>query len=58
MANGGHICCERCTYNPLTLGMCDVLGIATNQFKGRKERDLEGSPVVLFTLCIPLGNCV
>jgi len=38
MANGGHISCQRCTYNRLTLGMCDVLGIATNQFKGEGRK--------------------
>ena len=32
MANGGHICCERCTYNRLTPGTCDIFGIETNQF--------------------------
>lgn len=28
MPNGGHICCEYCTYN--TEGRCDVFGIETS----------------------------
>lgn len=30
MPNGGHICCEYCTYNRTNPGKCDIFGIATN----------------------------
>ena len=32
MANGGHICCESCTYNRTPHGLCDIFGIETNAF--------------------------
>ncbi len=32
MPNGGHICCEYCTYNRAKLGFCDIFGIETNPF--------------------------
>lgn len=32
MPNGGHICCEYCTYNRLTPGKCDVFGVDTSPF--------------------------
>ena len=30
MANGGHICCEYCTYNRSKRGSCDIWGIDTD----------------------------
>lgn len=32
MPNGGHICCEYCTYNRATPGTCDVFGVETSPF--------------------------
>ncbi|HPI89403.1 MAG TPA: hypothetical protein PK859_08855 [Spirochaetota bacterium] len=32
MPNGGHICCEYCTYNRLNSGTCDIWGIRTSPF--------------------------
>lgn len=32
MPNGGHICCEYCTYNRLNPGNCDIFGIETSPF--------------------------
>lgn len=32
MPNGGHICCEYCTYNRNPYGKCDIFGIETNPF--------------------------
>jgi len=30
MPNGGHICCEYCTYSRFTPGKCDIFGVETN----------------------------
>jgi hypothetical protein len=30
MPNGGHDSCERCTYNRLTPGRCDIVGVETD----------------------------
>jgi hypothetical protein len=30
MPNGGHICCEYCTYNRQEPGLCDVFGVNTS----------------------------
>lgn len=30
MANGGHICCEYCTYNRTPYGRCDIFGVETS----------------------------
>ena len=32
MPNGGHICCDNCTYNRLRPGICDICGIETSPF--------------------------
>jgi len=32
MPNGGHVCCEYCTYNRATPGTCDVFGVETSPF--------------------------
>lgn len=32
MSNGGHICCEYCTYNRSPYGQCDIFGVETNPF--------------------------
>ncbi len=30
MPNGGHICCDYCTFSTFTPGKCDVHGVPTN----------------------------
>lgn len=32
MSNGGHICCEYCTFNRNPHGRCDLFGVETNPF--------------------------
>lgn len=32
MPNGGHICCEYCTYSRALRGSCDIHGIETSPF--------------------------
>jgi len=32
MPNGGHICCEYCTYGRSETGKCDIFGVETDPF--------------------------